>query len=119
MTQNGDLEFHEVSAYSLQRLFNQQQIVARAAAGELTVTIGDYDYHLNRRQLRRMNRDVRTRVRFPYCTRSQYVIYQTLGGALVATGHRYRRPDGALAGSGRVNPHWLWLDGHAYTIQWL
>ena len=67
--------------------------------------------HLGARERLANNRDKRTRVQFTRCTESQMVLYLTKEGAPIAICHQYKRRDGTLAGSGRANPHTLFMPG--------
>lgn len=97
--------------------FNAERIVERARQGELREVIAGYNTHLHGRQRAKMNRDPRTQVRFTLSTRSQMVSFYTPEGKLLATGHRYLRRDGGLAGSGMVNPKTLFLPDRILAVR--
>lgn len=106
-----------VSATDLRRLFNGEHILSRTRARQLVRRVLDYDNHLTRRQVTKMNRDPRTRVRFTRCTRSQMVLFSTPSGAAVAIAHQYAKQDGSLAGSGKADPKWLRVRGQSYKLR--
>ena len=101
----------------MREIFNQEKIVERAGRRELRRKVLDYNTHLNRRQRQQMNRDERTKISFTKCTRSQMVLYTTLEGKPVALAHQYLRPDGLLAGSGKPNPHKLFIGSRVLSVR--
>lgn len=86
-------------------MFDEQNVEARAEAGELTVIV-------------LKSRDARPELRFPPGTQSQLIAYVASSGEHVAEAHRHLRPDGRLAASGRPDPKALLVAGILYTPWW-
>ena len=93
------------------------RLAEKLARGEIVEQVLDSARHLGARERLANNRDERTRVQFTRCTESQMVLYLTREGAPIAICHQYRRRDGTLAGSGRANPHTLFMpDGEVQQV---
>jgi hypothetical protein len=90
------LRFRRISKQELQQKFNEGQYWERAQSGEfLEEPIDDAP--------------AARRYGFPRGTRDQTVWYyeRTSPPRRVAVVHQFRKPDGALAASGRPDPKWL------------
>lgn len=51
-------------------------------------------------------------------TLSQMIAYRDKSGAMLATAHRYLKPDGTLGGSGRPDPKSLMVGSILHTPWW-
>lgn len=77
----------------MREVFNQQRLVERVEAGELSIVVDES------RPAR--NSSIRG---WMHGTLSQSVLFLDSNGVLLAKAHRYLRPDGQLAASGKYDP---------------
>src|SRR5262245_43653793 len=95
----------EVSPTQLRTMFQEDRIEARAAAGELAVAV-------------RKSHAARAQLNMAPGTLSQLIAYVDSNGNDVAIAHRYLKPDGTLAASGRPDPKVLRRGDTLYKPWW-
>src|SRR5262245_4889386 len=95
----------DVSTATLRAMFEEDRIEARHAAGELSIVI-------------LKSHDARPELLMIPGTLSQLVAYVDGRGNHVAVAHRYLKPDGTLAASGRPDPKTLRRGDTLYKPWW-
>ena len=95
----------EISAAKLREMFAEAKIEERAAAGELSIVF-------------RKSNPARKELGMPAGTLGQFIDYVDAQGNTVASAHRYLKPDGTLAASGKLDPKALVQNGVRYTLWW-
>src|SRR3972149_12421 len=98
-----------VSQERIRNIFNDCQYYERVLKGELRQRILGSDSHLKPRQ--------RQKLKEPFCTRSQIVVYYDQQGQPVALVHQYRRKTGELGASGKPDPKRLFVSGKVIAIR--
>lgn len=91
-----------VSPAELRRMFEDERIIAREAAGELT-------FHIKHSRIPDPPPDFE-----PPGIESQEVYWRDKTGEKIATAHRYLRPDKTIGASGKEDPKILLIDGVIY-----
>jgi hypothetical protein len=88
----------------MRQLYQQSGYRGRIMAGELTSKV-TYDKHRN------------PPLSFePFCTRSQRVAYFDVDGEKLVEFHLYRRKDGTIGASGKLDPKELIYKGVLYVV---
>ena len=91
-----------VSPIELRKMFEDERIIARELAGELT-------FHIKHSRIPNPPPDFE-----PPGTESQEVYWRDRTGEKIATAHRYLRPDKTIGASGKEDPKVLLIDGVIY-----
>ena len=94
----------QISNDQLRQLFNDAQVLEKAATKEYTEKIID------------RNHPSELLAEEPICTESQIVAYFAPDGNEVARAHRYLRPDGTIGLMGRPDPKRMYHSGALYYI---
>ena len=95
----------EVSPAELRAMFDADRIENRHAIGELSIIV-------------LKSHDARPELHMPPGTLSQLVAYVDGAGNHLAVAHRYLKPDGTLAASGRPDPKVLRRGNTLYRPWW-
>ncbi|MBI2217106.1 MAG: hypothetical protein HYU51_07405 [Candidatus Rokubacteria bacterium] len=94
-----------MSTAELRRMFQEDGIERRAAAGELTIRV-------------LKSHDAKRSLNMPSGTQSQLIAYVDQDGTHIAEAHRYLRPDGILDASGHADPKKLRRGDVIYQPWW-